>query len=298
MNKDLTPENITNLVKESGYLMEQEVATVLENLGFVVQTNWAFQDQDEGKSRELDVMAFQLRYENPESAVFLCVELLCECKNMSTPLVFIERQKSPRDAHHVPAEYVFPFENYRKEMSTEQANTKSYFCDPPWRHWNLAAHHYFYSQPQKAVQFCKICRNGSKFEANHGGLFESLVYPLVKAVSSKIDEAKHMNKNNTSKTVTLLFPIVVIRSDLYLIDSQELDSIASQVPHVSLLRHIDSKTVKGEFLIDFVHENALANFVTNNVMPFVDSLAKMMEGEPLFFREEIIPIRKWDGKVD
>ncbi len=52
-----TDTEILAAIRESGYLMEQEVASVLEGLGFHVQTNRAFEDVDEGKSRELDVAA-------------------------------------------------------------------------------------------------------------------------------------------------------------------------------------------------------------------------------------------------
>lgn len=50
-------DEILAALKKSGYLMEQEVATQLETLGFHVNTNWAFEDNDEKKSREIDVRA-------------------------------------------------------------------------------------------------------------------------------------------------------------------------------------------------------------------------------------------------
>ena len=53
------PDEIIQALKKSGYLMEQVVATQLENLDFHVHTNWAFRDPDEGKSREVDVRAFK-----------------------------------------------------------------------------------------------------------------------------------------------------------------------------------------------------------------------------------------------
>ncbi|HZQ90365.1 MAG TPA: hypothetical protein VFA60_01075 [Terriglobales bacterium] len=52
-----TAEDIVAAIKASGYLIEQEVATILEKLGFHVQTNRAYQDVEESKSREIDVWA-------------------------------------------------------------------------------------------------------------------------------------------------------------------------------------------------------------------------------------------------
>lgn len=54
-----TPSNeeIMDAIEQSGYLLEQHVATQLESLNFYVKTNIAFEDPDEGKSREIDVSA-------------------------------------------------------------------------------------------------------------------------------------------------------------------------------------------------------------------------------------------------
>jgi len=60
-----------------------------------------------------------------------------------------------------PREYVFPFDDYKKQLRTDQLNTTSIWADPPWRHWSLAAHHHFYSSESKAVQFCRVCQNGN-----------------------------------------------------------------------------------------------------------------------------------------
>ena len=52
MNNSPNPKDIIAALKQSGYLMEQQVATQLQALDFHVWTNWAFEDVDEGKSRE------------------------------------------------------------------------------------------------------------------------------------------------------------------------------------------------------------------------------------------------------
>ena len=54
-----TREEIAQAVKDSGYLMEQELGSELEALGFVVQTNYPYKDLDEAKSREIDVFAIR-----------------------------------------------------------------------------------------------------------------------------------------------------------------------------------------------------------------------------------------------
>ena len=52
--------------------MEQEVATQLEALDFDVQTNLAFEDIEEGKSREIDVSAIKEVAHNEEKKYQRC----------------------------------------------------------------------------------------------------------------------------------------------------------------------------------------------------------------------------------
>ena len=79
--------DIMTALEQSGYLMEQQVATQLEALDLHVWTNWAFEDVDAGKSREIDVRAIRRVAHNEEKKLSAFIELLCECKNNSNPLV-------------------------------------------------------------------------------------------------------------------------------------------------------------------------------------------------------------------
>ena len=73
MNASPSYTEIVDALKQSGYLMEQEVATQLEALDFHVSTNMAFEDIEEGKSREIDVSAIKRVAHNEEKkTVSLC----------------------------------------------------------------------------------------------------------------------------------------------------------------------------------------------------------------------------------
>src|SRR4051812_4464350 len=105
-------EDIIAALKQSGYLMEQEVATKLESLGFHVQTNRAFQDSEEGKSREIDVSAVKRIAHNEDRKLSAFIEIIAECKNGDNPIVLIERPKNKADDRHKPLEFVFPVARY------------------------------------------------------------------------------------------------------------------------------------------------------------------------------------------
>ena len=69
MDESPSPADVITALKQSGYLMEQQVATQLEALDLHVWTNWAFEDIDEGKSRELDIRAIKQLARNEEKKI-------------------------------------------------------------------------------------------------------------------------------------------------------------------------------------------------------------------------------------
>jgi hypothetical protein len=102
----------------SGYLMEQAVATELENLGYHVATNHSYEDLDEQKSREMDVWAFRRKHHDTTFQLSVVAELICECKKNDGPFVFIGRRKGELDSLLDPEQYSFPHQHYE-------------FCVPP-----------------------------------------------------------------------------------------------------------------------------------------------------------------------
>ena len=108
MNASPSHTEIVDALKQSGYLMEQEVATQLEALDFHVSTNLAYEDIEERKSREIDVSAIKKVAHNEEKNLSAFVEIIAECKNSTNPFVFIGRPKNQTDNQHPPQELVCP----------------------------------------------------------------------------------------------------------------------------------------------------------------------------------------------
>lgn len=171
-----TEDQIVSALAQSGYLFEHDVATLLSDLGFHVETSWAFADRDTDKSREIDVRAVKrlATYEKHNLQVF--IELLVECKDFASPLVFLERPKNERElVPDEPKEYIFPF-----RIMQQRTNATSYREVPAFSHLDLGQHHYYFCERNKATQFAKIVRKGSQWVANHDGIYDSLVLPLAK----------------------------------------------------------------------------------------------------------------------
>jgi len=273
MGSKPTIEEITIALQESGYLMELEVASMLEASGFVVRTNWPFEDPDEGKSREVDVHAFRL-CTGEAGGLQVTAVVLCECKNNSSPYVVITRPRAAADARYTPMEFHFPREEFEKSIGEGRFAQVSTF-----RELGLHRIHYALSERVKGVQFCQVIRQGKRYRADHAGLYEALFLSLAKAVLALRQEHQHY-----MHTIGLFFPVVVLSGDLYTIDSSDRDPVPIPAQRVTFCRQLDSASVKGHFMCDFVTETALESFLRDELQPFVGAaVEKIMENQDLAF---------------
>jgi hypothetical protein len=193
-----TEGEIMQALEASGFLMEQEVASILEDLGFHVQTGRAFQDPDEGKSRELDVWAFRKMSLSDDVDPQVGLYLLIACKNNSNPVVFLSRKKVTFDRDRDPIEYVFPVRRVEVWLDRQRSSLVEMH---PFHTLGLADQHYYWRSTMKAVQFVQLTRR-TTWEATHGGLFDSVFYPLAKAVMGFTSEWRDQ-RNFKPKAVSL-----------------------------------------------------------------------------------------------
>lgn len=261
-----TPEEIIEAMQASGFLMEQDVATKIEDLGFNVHTARAFNDSDEGKSREIDVWAIRRFIHDEETHFSAYSELIIECKNSANPYVFLTRRKSEADAAFIPPEMRFPIDKYQAKKTIGGGGTHVRYFEA-FKEFNYSEVHPFFTKDQKAVQFCRIDRKGKSWEANHGGLYDSLFYPILKAFKSRQGVASRMARDGKNPLAWFFFPIIVVRGRLLEIDAMSENPVPVEVPMVPFVRHMESHEIKGRYLVYFVNESALADFVQNVVLP-------------------------------
>ncbi|MEL7708605.1 hypothetical protein AAG593_15130 [Citromicrobium bathyomarinum] len=278
-----TDEQILEAMQASGFLMEQEVATQVEDLGFHVHPSRAFKDSEEGKSREIDVWGIRRFLLDEDRKFSAYSELIIECKNSSNPYVFLTRRKGESDTFFVPPEMRFPVKNYeaRKDLGNGRGQLK-YF--DPFDEYGFSESHPFFVKEQKAVQFCRIDRKGKDWAANHGGLYDSLFIPLLKALKSRQADTAPRSANEEWKNAWFFYPIIVVRGRLLEIDSMAEHPAPVEVPMVPFVRHMESQDIKGRYLVYFVNENALADFVNEVVIPIEERL-KSIDTDELLTKE-------------
>lgn len=265
-------------LQRSGYLMEQEVATVLEDRGYLVHTNCAFKDPDEGRSREYDVSAVTEVYRNDAYNTRVLVELVCECKNNTYPMVFLTRGKNSTDRSAVPNQYVFPVSSFEKRVS-EEGQAIRYESRPAFFHLGLDKSHYDYVTSSKAVQFCRIVRYKDKWTAEHGSIYNKLFMPVAKAFHTRA-QAVRQNRNKSRPRVWLFFPIVVVQGPLLALDSEAPGASPVEVPFVTFHRELHDASLRGRYCVDFVRQSHLESYLNDAVQPFVDEVVRVVDSAP------------------
>jgi len=275
-------------VRASGYLMEQEVASEFEQLGFTVRTNVPFEDPDELKSREIDVQAVQPLAVNREAKLAARAELLVECKNSTNPFVFIARPKNHEDKETAPMEFLFPYPSYQKQKHVGPNSIMTRQISP-YYHLGFQRVHREYEQAWKAVQFCRIDRKGKQWSANHGGIYDSIFYPMAKALKSRHREIPIARQEDEWRYLWLFFPLIVTSGDLFLIDSAADDPQPLKVDHVTFKRELKSESLDGTFALTFVRQQNLTEFVQSVLQPIIDLAIELVESRGDFVKQRVLP---------
>src|SRR5262249_22917499 len=155
---------------------------------------------------------------------------ICECKNNRNPFVFLTRKKNAGDRALVPQEFVFPIRDYNQPIA---GKPNSVTLAPAFFHLALDQFHYRFAMERKAVQFAKIVHDKKDGKANHDGLYDALLYPLIKAFQARLKEV--FGRDRTPNTIWLFFPIVVTAGQLYEMDTSSPEPLTARlVDHMAV----------------------------------------------------------------
>ena len=111
-------------------------------------------------------------------------------------------------------------------------------------------------------------------------------FSLVKALHARLEEVRPSELwGDDSKYVWLFFPTVVLNTALYLIDTSCDEPKPILSDHVSYVREISTSKYRGYYLLDFVTQEGLLNFVHEKVEKFSLAVADVIENNPELFLE-------------
>lgn len=245
---------IKELISKSGYLEEQKVIVEFEKQGFFAGANYAFEDQDQHKSREIDFIATKYTdFIFGKTGFYFFA--YGEVKKRINPLIFFERKPLRRESEEV--------EVFIPVLATQQFFS---FIDPfldikkilKFSEIHHQAKHDFIS-----TQFCEIHKN----KVVHKDLYETLFVPLLKCVDSEISDFRKSTPDfRLDDPMYFLYvfqPIIVISGLLYSYDLNN-DSLTKK-DYILYRRHYESKTVKRTLFIDIVTKEYLPRYISEKL---------------------------------
>jgi len=249
---EISKEKIKEIISRSGYVEEQKVVEEFQWQGFFAGGNYAFEDPDEHKSREIDFIAIRstdFTFGKTGFHLFAYGEV----KKRTNPLIFFERKKLKQEHAEVFIPVVVTqqfFSNIDLSLSIKKI-------------LKFSEIHHQAKYDFISTQFCEIYKN----KAQHGNLYEGLFVPLLKCIDSEIvsiqKSTSFFDPKDPRYFLSLFQPIIVISGPLYAYDVYN-DSLIKK-NYILYRRHYDSKTIKRTLLIDIVTKDYLSGYISENL---------------------------------
>jgi hypothetical protein len=284
-----TSKEVVQALRDAGWLLEQDTAAAVEAAGFHAVTGKAFPDPDDPTtSREIDVHGYRQLFRSDEMTFSVGARILAECKQSSMPYVLVGGPAKPYELgrDRLEQHYRFPrVEVEREELGGGKARLHSVrgreylgldrIPGNPWEPGFLAS------------QMTRLDRK-KKWVADNRGIFDSLVYPLAKALThfrsqSNRSSYVHHRVGQEWASIDFYYPIIVTSAVLFTVDATASEIDAVEVPWASMTREIKSSKIDGQFNIDVVTHGALPGFLNERVNRFCNDVAKLATSDPQRF---------------
>ncbi|HUW48421.1 MAG TPA: hypothetical protein VMW36_06740 [Patescibacteria group bacterium] len=176
----VTDADILKTLKDSGYPLEQEIASILEKMGWDCTLNYAFTDVETNVSRETDILAqrdmtlerhlknltesaprigdaeSKSRWRSMNERVRLHVEVIVECKKVTSPVVFFCRNKQPKDLFPMYADDMVQYSGVKSEITVKPWNELSTHTFTLGQFLEFGKICHYAKCKEKATQFCKV----------------------------------------------------------------------------------------------------------------------------------------------
>jgi hypothetical protein len=266
--------DVRNAVDTSGYVLELRLAPKLERAGFSAWSDRQFQDQDTGKSREIDLYGWKWdeiasKSVKHRKATYhmtdrLDTHLVIECKSLSTPLVFFSRQ------NQLPIYGRLLFDGMPKFVWHRDTQTDEVIGDLFDNVIEFGYYHSYWSPSHLATRFGRMVskRSGSnavEWELEHSGIY-SAIEKLSKAAMyihhKHVGEAQVLEPEHTDTfSLHMTYPVLVVSGPIYECRVTERGYSVKPARHVFLDWSLTSERVKGSLRISVVTEAAFGQFL-------------------------------------
>ena len=177
-----TAEEIEVALRKTGFLLEHRVAQSLRKQGAFAEVAQAYPDPESGKSREIDVYAYFEQRAEREAAIDISIgaALIIECKNSSGPFILIGDHG--QDYPWVNESILISFDPFTLKFSKRKGETLE-------RRLKLGDLTGLSTLAEfTGYQLLRLNRQSGNWKADNSAIYDSILYPLAKAVKHKRDE--------------------------------------------------------------------------------------------------------------
>ena len=244
------------LEDQSGYPFELEMVRRVDSCGYLVSPNYSFEDQDTGQSRELDFHALSVNVVSGRKEEFVWTVVLGSCKDNKDPYVFFTRDTT---SSGITLQSDLPIAGCPLTIYKQD--------DEVALEWYLKLHEFLHIATTDIVssQFCQLVRKKGSWQVQSAPIFENTLIPLIKAVSKEIEfynAACVPKKDEEPLNYQIYYPLLVIKGPMfeYYVPSKGATEL-KEPKHILIIRHYESRTVRGEYAIDVIHESYLEQYL-------------------------------------
>jgi len=262
-------EDIRKAIDKSGYVFELQLCPIFEKFGFITYSCAQFQDQDTGKSRELDIEAVDDVMINDIDDVTLItdrlsVRVVAECKNNSSPLILFTRQ--PYLGHYAEP-LICGNPEFLKDVEGIPSGGLFYITD--YLKFEEFHHNWKFTHPayQFGLMKPKFISKGTHNEVvdwsiTHDDYYES-INKLTKACFSKGIDAYKKSQHFIINEIylELIYPILILSGDIYECRVEQESYSLNKIERTILQWETKSASIKHFFNIDIVTGAYLQNYL-------------------------------------
>jgi hypothetical protein len=129
-------------------------------------------------------------------------------------------------------------------------------------------------------QLIRMNRNQGKWQANNNSVYDSIIYPLAKAVNQERAEIREGAFGSGDQdeamqrlmpTFYYIFPMLVTSAPVYTVDvTSEKTPLVTRAPWAPLTRHFKD----GLFMMDVVDFNHLDTYLKERIFPSIEDARK------------------------
>jgi len=245
---------------KSGYPFELDIARRIEtddDYTYLVESNYCFEDQDTGEARELDFHAIQAIPISTRRSEYIFLVILGSCKNNKNPYIFFTREVPLAG---ITLNLNMPIAGYPLEIFTNNEEREDI-------EWYFQFHDFLHilGTDILSTQFCEVVRASGSWKVQSGNLFNDIIVPLVKVMAKEVE--KYNEEHRPSRDVNapdyqMFYPLLVLNGPIFEYHlTPEGSTELREAKHILAVKHYESKTVRGRYAIDVIHQSYLKQYL-------------------------------------